>query len=197
MNPNYALKVKEEIDKLLRVGFIWPVKQATWLSPIIVVPRKNGKICVCVHYRKLNAAMVANAFLLPFIDRVLDAVTGHEVYSFLDRFNGYNQIRMHPEDQEKTMFVMKWGVFVVVVMMFELKTAPTTSQRNIMEIFSVLQTTLQFNSSSSWVMTSNLFDKLGLLGLLGTPNEIDSSLVLSTTWPMRTIYRNMPWTTSL
>ena len=93
--------------------------------------------------------MVANAFLLPFIDRVLDAVTGHEVYSFLDRFNGYNQIRMHPEDQEKTMFVMKWGVFVVVVMMFELKTAPTTSQRNIMEIFSVLQTTLQFNSSSS------------------------------------------------
>ena len=44
MNPNYATKVKEEIDKLLRVGFIRLVKQATWLSPILVVPKKNGKI---------------------------------------------------------------------------------------------------------------------------------------------------------
>ena len=36
MNPNYAAKVKEEIDKLLHVGFICPVKRATWLSPIVV-----------------------------------------------------------------------------------------------------------------------------------------------------------------
>ena len=43
-NPNYAAKVKEEIDKLLRVGFIRPVKQATWLSLIVVVPKENGKI---------------------------------------------------------------------------------------------------------------------------------------------------------
>ena len=50
MNPNYAAKVKEEIDKLLRVSFIQPVKQATWLSPIVVVPKKNGKIRVYVDY---------------------------------------------------------------------------------------------------------------------------------------------------
>ena len=48
MNPNYAAKVKEEIDKLLRVGFIRPVKEALWQSPIVVVPKKNGKIRVCV-----------------------------------------------------------------------------------------------------------------------------------------------------
>ena len=96
MNPNYAAKVKEEIDKLLLVGFIWPVKQATWLSPIVVVPKKNGKIRVCVDYQKLNAATVTDAFLLPFTDGVLDAVAGHEVYRFLDGFSGYNQIRMNP-----------------------------------------------------------------------------------------------------
>ena len=50
MNPNYAAKVKEEIDKLLRVGFIRLVKRETWLSPIIVVPKKNGQIRVCVVY---------------------------------------------------------------------------------------------------------------------------------------------------
>ena len=75
MNPNYATKVKEEIDKLLRVGFIRPVKKATWISPIVVVPKKNDKI----RDRKLNAATVTNAFPLPFTDGVLDAVAGHEL----------------------------------------------------------------------------------------------------------------------
>ena len=44
MNLNYVPKVKEEIDKLLRVGFIRPVKKTTWLCPIVVLPKKNGKI---------------------------------------------------------------------------------------------------------------------------------------------------------
>ena len=37
MNPNYAVPVKEEIDKLLKVRFIRPVTKATWISPIVVV----------------------------------------------------------------------------------------------------------------------------------------------------------------
>ena len=73
--------------------------------------------------------------LLPFTDGVLDAVAGYEVYRFLDGSIGYNHIRMHPEDQEKTTFVTEWGVFVAVVMMFRLKTAPTTFQRIIVKIF--------------------------------------------------------------
>ena len=68
LNPNYAVKVKEEIDNLLKVGFIRPVKKATWLRPIVVVPKKNGKIRVYVDYRKLNAATVTDAFPLPFTD---------------------------------------------------------------------------------------------------------------------------------
>ena len=88
MNPNYVAKVKEEIDKLLRVGFIRTIKRSTWLSPIVVVPKKNGKIRVCVDYRKLNAAMVTDGFPLPFTD-------GHECNNFLD---GFSQIRMHPDE---------------------------------------------------------------------------------------------------
>ena len=105
MNPNYAAQVKEEIDKLLRVGFIRPVKRATRFNPIVIVPKKNRQIRVCVDCQKLNAATVTDAFPLPFTDSILDTVAGHDCYSFLDGFNGYNQIRMHPEDQEKTAFV--------------------------------------------------------------------------------------------
>jgi hypothetical protein len=98
LNPNYGAKVKEEIDKLLRVDFIKPVRRATWLSPIMVVPKKNGKLRVCGDYRKLNAATITDAFPLPFTDGVLDTVAGHEMYNFLDGFRGYNQIRMAEED---------------------------------------------------------------------------------------------------
>ena len=69
------------------------------------------------------------------MDGVLDVVAGHEVYNFLDRFNGYNQIWMHLIDQEKMTFVIEWGIFVAIVMMFGLKMAPTTFQRILMEIF--------------------------------------------------------------
>ena len=86
-------------------------------------------------YRKLNAITITDAFPLPFTDNVLDVVAGHDMYSFLDRFNGYNQVHMHPNDQEKIALVTDWGVYVAVVMMFGLKTAPTTFQRTITEIF--------------------------------------------------------------
>ena len=60
------------------------------------------------------------------ITDVLDIVPSHEIYSFLDNFSGYNQIQMNLEDQEKTMFIMEWGVFVAVMMMFGLKTVHVT-----------------------------------------------------------------------
>ena len=86
-------------------------------------------------YRKLNAITITNAFPLPFTDTVLDAVAGHEMYSILDEFSGYKEVRMHPDDQEKTAFVTEWGVFVAVVMMFGLKTASATFHRIILEVF--------------------------------------------------------------
>lgn len=54
MNANYAKASKEDTDELLKAGFIAPVAKASWLSPIVVVPRKNGKLQICVDYRKLN-----------------------------------------------------------------------------------------------------------------------------------------------
>ena len=62
-------------------------------------------IRICVDYRKLNAATVLDPFPIPYMDSILDDVAGHEMYSFIDGFNGYNQIRMAVEDQPKTAFV--------------------------------------------------------------------------------------------
>ena len=120
MNPNYAERVRAKLDRLLGAGFIRPIKSTPWLSPIVVITKKNGQIRVCVDYRKVNAQTMDDPFPVPF------TIVGYELYNFLGRFSGYNQVRPASEDQDKTSFVRDWGVYVVVVMMFGLKIAPAT-----------------------------------------------------------------------
>ncbi len=65
---------------MLVVGFIQPVEKATWLSPIVVVPKKNGKLGIYVDFKKLNATTKKDPFPLSFIDEVLNKVAGCETY---------------------------------------------------------------------------------------------------------------------
>ncbi|MCO5576857.1 hypothetical protein L7F22_030677 [Adiantum nelumboides] len=88
MNPNYAKKAKEKIDNLLKARFIIDVESNDWLFPIVVVLKKNGKLRVCVDYRKLNAQIIKDPFALPFTDMMLDEIGGHEMYSFMDGYSG-------------------------------------------------------------------------------------------------------------
>jgi hypothetical protein len=50
MNSNYVVVVKQDLDKLLVVGFIILVEEVTWLSSIVVVPKKNGKLQICMDF---------------------------------------------------------------------------------------------------------------------------------------------------
>jgi len=90
MNPKYSLMVKEKIDKLLACGFIFEIPYSEWVSPIVIVPKKNGKIRICQDYRKLNSVTKKDHFPLPFTDTLLDSVAGYECYSFMDGYSGYN-----------------------------------------------------------------------------------------------------------
>jgi hypothetical protein len=140
LNPRYSLMVKEEIDRLLEAGFIYPVNNSEWVSPIVVVPKKVGadgkvKIRVCQDFRNLNSATKKDYFPLPFTDINLDHVAGHERYSFLDGFSRYNQVFIRMNDQLKTTFTTEWGTFAFNRMPFGLCNAPGTFQRLMMDIF--------------------------------------------------------------
>jgi hypothetical protein len=62
------------------------------------VLEKNGKLKICVDFRKLNATTMKDPYLLPFIDEVINTVVGHEVYTFLDGFSRCHQISIAPKD---------------------------------------------------------------------------------------------------
>ena len=138
LNPHLKDVVKDELQKLLDVNFIYPISDSKWVSPLVVVPKNNGKWRICVDYRELNKATQKDHFLLPFIDQVVDTLAGKKLFSFLDGFSGYNQIQIAPEDQDKTTFTCPWGTFAYRVLPFGLCNAPATFQRVVLSIFADL-----------------------------------------------------------
>ena len=97
--------INDEIQNLLDIGSVCEVQYLEWLTNVVVIQKKNGKWRVCIDFTDLNKACPKDSFLLPHIDMLVDATAGHEMLSFMDAFSDYNQILMHPDDQEKTSFI--------------------------------------------------------------------------------------------
>ena len=83
--------LQEEVNKLLKACFIYQVDTTKWVSPIVVTPKKDGTWRICVDFKPLNAATKKDPYPLPFIDQILDSVTGLNarvfVMVFQDIFN--------------------------------------------------------------------------------------------------------------
>ena len=90
---------------------------------------------MCVEFTDLNRACPKDPFLMPRIDQLVDATVGHPRMSFLDAFQGYHQIPLALDDQEKTAFVTSIGNYHYKVMHFGLKNARSTYQRMMTKMF--------------------------------------------------------------
>ena len=129
------LKIKEEVKKQLDAGFLEVAKYPEWVANIVPVPKKDGKVRMCVDYRDLNRASPKDNFPLPHIDTLVDNTAKNSQFSFMDGFSGYNQIRMAPKDREKIAFVTMWGTFCYKVIPFDLKNAGAIYQRAMATLF--------------------------------------------------------------
>nr|GEU78687.1 reverse transcriptase domain-containing protein [Tanacetum cinerariifolium] len=119
--------IKKEVIKLLDVGL-----KSTLFS--IACGLVTGWR-VCIDYRKLNDATRKDHLPLPFMDQMLERLSGNEFYCFLNGFSGYFHIQIDPQDQEKTTFTYPYGTFAYRRMPFGLCNAPRTFQRCMMVIF--------------------------------------------------------------
>ena len=103
----------EEVNKLLKAGFIYPVDTTEWVSPVVVTPKKDGRWRICVDFKPLNAATKKDPYPLPFIDQILDSVASFERYSVCDGFSRYFQLKIAVEDKKRHPLLPLGVVFVI------------------------------------------------------------------------------------
>nr|GEZ16962.1 reverse transcriptase domain-containing protein [Tanacetum cinerariifolium] len=131
-------KIRIKLDKNEKCG-----KARQFKKGIVIENEKNELIptrlvtgwWVCIDYRKLNEATRKDHFSLPFMDQMLERLTGNEYYCFLDGFFVYFRIPIDPRDQEKTTFTCPYGTFAYRRVPFGLCNAPGTFQRCMLAIF--------------------------------------------------------------
>ena len=133
--PEQDQAIAKEVHKLQEASFIREVYYPDWLANVVIVKKASGKWRMCVDFTDLNKACPKDSYPLPRIDVLVDSTAQHQLLSFMDAFSSYNQIRMHEDDQEKTLFVTSQGLFCYKVMSFGLKNAGATYQRLMNKMF--------------------------------------------------------------
>ncbi|KAJ1695434.1 hypothetical protein LUZ63_012132 [Rhynchospora breviuscula] len=123
MAPAELKELKIQLEELLEKGFIRP-SASPWGAPILFVKKKDGSLRLCIDYRELNKVTVKNRYPLPRIDDLFDQLQGSSVYFKIDLRTGYHQLRIKPEDVEKTAFRSRYGHYEYLVMPFGLTNAP-------------------------------------------------------------------------
>ena len=109
--------------KQFNAGFLAVTSYPQWVANVFPVPKKDGKVFMCIDYKGLNRASPKDDFPLLHIDVLVNKNAQHKVFSFMDGFSSYNQIKMAPEDRENTTFDIQWGTFYYKVMPFGLRTS--------------------------------------------------------------------------
>jgi len=105
LNDEKAEAAATEVRKLQEASHIREIQYPEWLANVVMVKKASEKWRMCVDFTDLNAVCPKDSYLLPNIDSLVDKVFGCGLLSFMDAYSGYNQIRMHPEDEDKTAFM--------------------------------------------------------------------------------------------
>lgn len=158
MSPPKKEQLKKELDELLAAGTIEEC-ESPYASPVVLIPKPNGRMRVCVDYRKLNATTKTDKYPLPRIDDLLHEAKHTPFMSTIDLKNGYHQIEINPADRDKTAFICPFGTYRFRKMAFGLKNAPATFQRMIDNFRNSLKNILVLSYLDDIIILSETFDE--------------------------------------
>jgi hypothetical protein len=128
--PYFVRKtVEQKLQELEDLDIIEPTEGPTpWVSPLVVIPKKNGEVRVCVDMRRANEAVLRSRHPIPTVDDIIQNFNGAVVFSKLDLKWGYHQVELHPSSRSITTFQTHKGLFRYKRLMFGISSAPEIYQ---------------------------------------------------------------------
>jgi hypothetical protein len=102
MSADRVKSAEAEVQKLLDVRIIREVQYPVWVANVVMVPKKNGNMRMCIDFTELNKACPNDPYPLPRIDVIIYQAAGCDMLSLLDCFSDYHQVWMRREDEAKT-----------------------------------------------------------------------------------------------
>ena len=128
-------KVAEELDKMEQMGVISKVEEPTeWCAGMVVVPKKNGAVRICVDLKPLNTSFRREVHPLPRVDDTLAQLTGARFFSKLDANSGFWQIPLSSASRLLTTFITPSGRYCFNKLPFGISSASEHFQKRISSI---------------------------------------------------------------
>ncbi|KAJ8355042.1 hypothetical protein SKAU_G00226090 [Synaphobranchus kaupii] len=126
-------KVKEEIDRMEKMGVITKIEEPTdWCARMVVVPKKAGNVRICVDFTRMNESVCREKFILPSVEHTLGMLAGATVFSKLDANMGFWQVPLTKESAKYTTFITPFRRYYFNWLPFGIASAPEHFQRMMM-----------------------------------------------------------------
>ncbi|MBW0485696.1 hypothetical protein O181_025411 [Austropuccinia psidii MF-1] len=132
--PHHACDHHIKLECLLPPGFIRTSSSSTG-APFLCVEKKDGGLCLCVDYHKLNSVTRKNRYAVPPMNQLLTMFNGSTIFSKIDLCGAYNLLRIKEGDENLTAFRTKYGSYEYWVMSLGLTNAPASFQNLVNDIF--------------------------------------------------------------
>jgi hypothetical protein len=134
MAPAELKELKEQLQEILDRSFI-RLSVSPWGAPVLFVKKKDGTMRLCIDYRELNWVTIKNKYPLPRIDDLFDQLKEALVFSKIDLWSGYHQLKVREEDVQKTAIQTRYGHYEFMVMSFGLTNAPSVFMDLMNQVF--------------------------------------------------------------
>jgi transposase InsO family protein len=135
--PPFSLrsKIEAKLDELESLGIIEEVDSPSpWVNPLVVVPKSDGEVRLCVDMRQANPAVLRERYPIPTIEEVLQELNKSKVFTKLDLKWGYHQLELEEGSRGITTFITHKGLYRYRRLMFGISSAPEKYQQVIQQV---------------------------------------------------------------
>ena len=132
--------LKNELDRLVKSEVLAPVDEPTqWVNQMVIVPKKDGSIRLCLDPRELNKVLMREHFTLPTLDDTLHEIGTSKVFSKVDLSSGYWHVKLEENASYLTTFQTCHGRYRFLRLPFGLSVSSEIFQKKLISAIGNLE----------------------------------------------------------